>query len=62
MYNSSITSYSRVFIINNFKVLTLAFLNKGNSNSFIINNSFIKLKIISKGKAFTLLNYKLNLL
>jgi hypothetical protein len=62
MYISFTTSYSRVLIINNFKVLILAFLNKGNSNSFIINNSLIKLKIIGKSKAFALLNYKLNLL
>jgi hypothetical protein len=62
MYISFTTSYSRVLIINNFKVLILAFLNKGNSNSFIINNSLIKLKIISKGEAFTLLSYKLSLL
>jgi hypothetical protein len=62
MYISFTTSYSRVLIINNFKVLILAFLNKGNSNSFIINNSLIKLKIIGKGEAFTLLSYKLSLL
>ena len=55
-YGSSTTSCSRVLIINDFEVLILSFLRKGDSIGLGIDNSFIKLEIVVSGKAFTLLS------
>ena len=62
IYNPFIINRNWIFIINDFKILILMFLNKGNFNNFIINDIFIKFKVIIKNKVLIILNYKLNLL
>jgi hypothetical protein len=56
IYNTFIISYNYILNINDFKVLILILLYKSNFVNLNINNSFIKLKVIIKGKAFIFLN------
>jgi hypothetical protein len=56
IYNAFIISRCYILNINDFKVLILTLLYKSNFIGFNINNSFIKFKVIIKGKAFMFLN------
>ena len=56
MYNTFIINRNYIFIINNFKVLILLYLYKGNFNIININNSFIKLEVINDNETFTFFN------
>ena len=55
-YNTSIISCNCILNVNDFKVLILTFLYKGNSSNLSINNTIIKLEIIISNKAFTFLS------
>jgi hypothetical protein len=48
--------YNYILTKNNFKVLILILLYKGNSNNLNINNIIIKLKIIINNKVFIFFN------
>ena len=55
-YGTSTTRYSRIFITNNFKILILVYLYKGNTSIISIDNSFIKLKVVIRGKTLAFLS------
>jgi hypothetical protein len=61
-YSSSATSRSRILTANRLKVLTLAFLRKGDSCRFVTNNATIKLNIVVRSKLFLFLSRKLGFL
>jgi hypothetical protein len=55
-YNSFIINYNYILNINDFKVLILTFLYKGNFVNLNINNSLIKFKVIINNKLFIFFN------
>ena len=59
IYSTFIINRSNILIINNFEVLILLYLYKGNTSITSINNSSIKLEIIFKGEILVFLNQKL---
>jgi hypothetical protein len=61
MYNTFIINYYYILIINSFKVFILLYLYKSNYNIVNFDNSFIKLKVISKIKPLIFFYYKLYL-
>jgi hypothetical protein len=56
IYNTFITNHGNVLVINAFEVLALVYLCKGNTNVVNVNNSFIELKVVVKGKTLAFLN------
>ena len=57
-HSSSATGYSRILTTDDFKVLTLALLYKGDSSGFYANNAPIELKVLGRGEQFSLLCQK----
>jgi hypothetical protein len=62
IYSTFITSYNIIFVINNFEILILVYLYKGNTSIASVNNSFIELEIIIKGETLAFLDQKPSLL
>jgi hypothetical protein len=56
MYNTFIINRDNVFVINDFEVLTLIYLRKGNINVASVDNSFIELEVVIKSKTLAFLN------
>jgi hypothetical protein len=55
-YSAPTTSCSHILVANDFEVLALALLHKGNSSGFGMDNPTIELEIIVGSEAFTLLS------
>ncbi len=61
IYSTSTTSRGSVLITNDFEVLALAYLCKGNTSVAGVDNSSIKLEVVIKGKTLAFLGQKLRL-
>ena len=57
-HSSSATGYSRILTTDDFEVLILALLYKGDSSGFYTNNASIELEVLSRGEQFSLLCQK----
>ena len=62
IYSTSTTSHGGVFVIDDFEVLVLAYLYKGNTSIASVDNSSIKLEVIVKGETLVFLGQKPGLL
>jgi len=56
IYNTPITSYSRILNYYRVKVTILVFLRKGNTSGISTNNTSIELEVVISRKAFMLLS------
>jgi hypothetical protein len=52
-YSTFITGYSRILVVNGFKVLILPYLRKGNSSAVDVNNPSVKLKVVGDSETLT---------
>ena len=62
IYSTFITDCDSVFITDDFKILILVYLRKGNTSIADVDNSFVKLEIIIKSEIFAFLGQKPSLL
>jgi hypothetical protein len=60
-YNASTTGCCHVFVTNDFEVLTLLYLCKGNYSAISFDNPSIKLEVVSGSETLAFLRYKLRL-
>ncbi len=60
-YSTSTTSCSSVLITDDFEVLVLVYLCKGNTSIISVDNSSVKLEVVIKGKTLAFLGQKLRL-
>ncbi len=55
-YSTSTAGYSRILVTNGFEVLALLYLYKGNSSAVDVDNSSVKLEVVSSGETLTSLS------
>jgi hypothetical protein len=61
-YSTFTTSRGNVLVVDAFEVLALAYLYKGDTSVVNVDNSFIELEVVVRGKALAFLGQKPSLL